>query len=257
MNRDELIAAIRSSSLSALAWVDAAGEPQVRGAIALVRGEVPTLAFTYADEALARDVGTAATVALCLVDERSTGAGFTPLLLRGRPRLVPDPTGAVFVGELLEQELRRYPPARVYADSPLLRREHWWFLSRVLVEIDVDAVEPFPGGATEQHHLLVVADSSRHPAVRLAEILTDDGWTLSLDFGGSVPSAPAVLFGQDASFPDLERWSQWRYRGRIQDQRFEVLEAPARTGLEPMPGLLERWRRQRYFEKRCRQAIST
>jgi hypothetical protein len=70
-----------------------------------------------------------------------------------------------------------------------------------------------------------------------------------------VSPGPAVLFGQDASFPDLEQWSQWRYAGRWDGSGLDVEQAPASTGLGRTPGLLQRWRRQRALERRCIEAI--
>jgi len=74
---------------------------------------------------------------------------------------------------------------------------------------------------------------------------------------GTVPagSGRGLLFGQDASFPDLERWTQWSYTGRREGALFHVEEAPERAGLGPTPGLVQRWRRQRELERACRRAI--
>ncbi len=245
---------IASSSLSEVIWL-AEGRPHVRGAVTLLRGTDPVLAFTYADAAVARAVAASPALALSLTEPRSTGPAYAPLLLRGRPRLEEDPTGELFVGELLEQELRRFPPARVLADSPLLRREHWWYLPRLLVSIEVESAEATAARSGSADHLLVVAKDGRVD-VRVAGIAEQSSYELALDVGGGTAEGPAVLFGQDASFPDLERWSQWAYRGHWHDGRFAVEEGPARTGLGPTPGLLQRWRRQRELERRCRRALA-
>jgi hypothetical protein len=247
--------AVAASSLCELCWVDAAGLPQARGVVALVRGERPVLAFTYADEPVARDVARAQRVVLALTETRSTGREFRPLLVAGRPRLVEDPKGDLYLEDLVVQELRRYPPSRLLADSPLLMREHWWYLPRLVVEIDVDAVEPMPRHSATRDHVLVVADGAT-PVVRLAGIRDrfDDRLEVDVD-GRPAPPGPAVLFGQDASFPDLEQWSQWRYRGVWDGTGLAVEEAPARTGLGRPPGVVQRWRRQRDLERACVQAL--
>jgi hypothetical protein len=259
LSTNEVAELVGASSVSELCWVDADGGPQVRGVVALVRGGRPALAFTYADELVARDVARSPYVALVLSEPRSTGTAFRPVLLTGRPGLVEDPSGDVFVAELVTQELRRYPPSRLLADSPLLMREHWWYLPRLLVEIDVEAMEPLPPRVAPHDHLLVVADGTA-PVVRLAGIRDRprDGSVepLALDVAGApAPSGRAVLFGQDASFPDLELWSQWRYRGVWDPEVLTVAESPARTGLGPAPGLVRRWRRQRELERSCVAAI--
>lgn len=246
--------AISASSLAEVSWVEA-GLPRVRGAVPLVHGDLPVLAFTYADQDLAREVAGSAIVALSLTEARSTGTAFRPLVLVGRPRLVEDPTGDLFATGLLLQELRRYPPSRLLADSPILQREHWWYLPRLIVEIDVDAVAAVvPREDPFRDHLLVVAGEDG-PVVRVARLDTGDPERVSLVSQSPPPPGPAVLFGQDASFPDMEQWTQWSYRGRWDGAALQVDEAPARTGLGRPPGLVQRWRRQRDFERRCIAAI--
>lgn len=245
---------ISASSLAEVSWVTA-GVPQVRGVVPLLRRDVPVLAFTYADEDVAREVASAPVVTLSLTEPRSTGAAFQPLVVVGTPRLVEDPSGDVFAADLLPQELRRYPPSRLLADSPLLQREHWWYLPRLLVEIDVDAVAPVVTREDPaRDHLLVVAGADG-PVVRVARLVDGDPELVSLASQSPPPPGPAVLFGQDASFPDLEQWTQWSYRGRWDGGGLQVEETPERTGLGRPPGLIERWRRQRDFERRCVAAI--
>jgi hypothetical protein len=245
---------ISASSLAEVSWV-AIGQPRIRGVVPLVRGDVPVLAFTYADADLAREVAGSPVVTLSLTEPRSTGAAFRPLAMVGRPRLVEDPSGDLFATDLLPQELRRYPPSRLLADSPLLQREHWWYLPRLLVEIDVDAVVPMVTREDPaRDHLLVVAGTDG-PVVRVARLSDSDPGLVVLRSEGPPPPGPAVLFGQDASFPDIEQWTQWCYRGRWDGAALEVDEAPDRIGLRRPPGLLQRWRRQREFERRCVAAI--
>lgn len=259
MDGDRIAAAVAASSLSELCWVDGSGLPQVRGVVALVRQGRPALAFTYADELVAREVAAAARVGLSLREGRSTGRAFQPLTLAGSPRLVEDPTGDLYVAELLKQEVHRYPPARLFADSPLLMREHWWFLPRLVVELDVDTVTPVSRRASRYDHLLVVADGVADgvaPVVAAGGVGHLAGDRLEVDVEGPAPPVgPAVLFGHDASFPDLERWSQWRYRGHWDGTALTVEELPSRVGLGPTPGLLQRWRRQRALERSCIAAL--
>jgi hypothetical protein len=244
---------ISASSLGEVSWVTA-GLPRVHGVVPLVHDDVPVLAFTYADEDLAREVAASPVVALSLTEPRSTGTAFRPLVLTGSPRLVEDPSGYLFATELLDQELRRYPPSRLLADSPLLQREHWWYLPRLIVEIDVDAVTEVPAREDPSRDLLLVVVGADGPVVRVARI-DGDPERVSLASQEPPPPGPAALFGQDASFPDLEQWTQWSYRGHWDGAGMQVEEAPARIGLGRPPGLIQRWRRQRDFERRCVAAI--
>jgi hypothetical protein len=193
---------------------------------------------------------------LAVTEGRSTGGAFRPCLLAGVPRLVEDPTGEGYVRDLAAQELRRYPPARLYADSPLLMREHWWYLPRLVVELEVERTEPVEPGRPDDH-LLVVAQGDL-PLVRRASLparpLGRERLPLQV-VGTSPPVGPAVLFGQDATFPDLDHWEQWRYAGAWDGDALVVEQPPARVGLGRPPGLLARWRRQRDLQRRCVAAI--
>ncbi len=273
-----VVRAVRSSSVAELAWLEGDGSPQVRGVVPLVRGERPVVAFTYADEPTARRAAAAPGLVLALTEARSTGPGFAPRLLRGRPRLVEDPEGTVFGDDLLVEELRRYPPSRLLADSPMLCREHWWYLPRLLIELDVDAIEPLPvrrqpTSTALGDHVLVTGSQGQAPAASAGE--TPDVQVVSVDQDGppdllsvqardeadgvgqeQAVAGPAVLFGQDASFPDLEQWSQWQWHGVWQAGRLDIRQAPEQVGLEPVPSVWGRWRRQRDLERRCRAALA-
>jgi hypothetical protein len=255
----EPAALVAGSSLSTLCWVDAEGAARAHGVVALVRGDRPVVAFTYSQERVARAVAAAPCAVLALTEARSTGGAFRPCLITGVPRLVEDPTGEGYVRDLAAQELRRYPPARLFADSPLLMREHWWYLPRLVVELEVARVEPVELGESHppEDHLLVVAQGDV-PLVRPAgrpAVPPPQGRLPLQVLGTPPPAGPAVLFGQDASFPDLDQWEQWRYAGTWDGAALVVERAPARVGLGGPPGLLTRWRRQRDLRRRCLAAI--
>lgn len=250
---EALAAAVTASSVAELSWSGPRG-PRVQGVVALLRHGRPAIAFTYADEAVARAVGDADTAALSLTEGRSTGSGFRPLLATGRPRLVEDPDGDVYAADLMLQELHRYPPSRVYVDSPLLQRENWWYLPRLVVELEVDDVSPLPTRSDAEDHVLAV-DGPGGPDVRTARVVERRGERLTVAVDAPPRPGAAVLFGQDASFPDLERWAQWSHHGTWDGSVLTVEDAPGVVGLPPTPGLLERWRRHRDLEKRCRAAL--
>lgn len=246
--------AVHASSVAELAWTDPDGAPDGFGVVTLWWQEAPAVAFTYALEAPARAAAASPLVALTLTEARSTSTAFTPVAIVGRPRLVEDVDGRLFTEELLDQELRRYPPARKFADSPMLRREHWWYLPRLVVEVDVESMEPIEVRTTPEDHLLVVQHDG-HLVVRVARLAGQTSGTVVLDVPGDPAPGPALLFGQDASFPDLEQWAQWSYRGHWDGTGFRADEVPERTGLGPPASVWQRWRRQRLLEKRCRAAI--
>lgn len=256
---DQLVRSVRASSVAELVWSRPDGTLGAAGVTALLLDERPAVAFTYAQADAAREIGAAPLAALAMTERRSTGGGFAPLVAVGRPGLTEDPHGRRFVDDLLPEELRRYPPARRYADSPLLRREHWWYLPRLLLTLDVADVRELPGRDTSAAHLLATTapghDLSVGVAVLSGPALEPTSDQLALSPEPAVRPGTAVLLGQDASFPDLEQWSQWRWRGHWDGSHLTPTSRPDRTGLEPIPGLLQRWRSQRDLERRCRWAI--
>ena len=258
VSRIDVQALVAASSLAELCWLAPDGTPRVRGVVPLVLEGRPVVAFLYADHEIAREAAASSRVVLVVAEPRSTAAAFGPTVLHARPSLREDPAGDLYVDELVVQELRRFPPARVFADSPLLMRENWWYLPRLVVELEVEAAAPTTARQAPYDHLLVVAHDDTL-AVRAAGPVGDpgpDGSAAEVAVDGTPPPpGPAELFGQDASFPDLERWSQWHWRGHWDGQALVVSEAPATRGLGPTPGLVQRWRRQRDLERRCTAAI--
>ncbi|MFH5823796.1 hypothetical protein [Georgenia sp. AZ-5] len=250
----QTLQAVRASSVAELCWLGPEGAPRVHGVVALPAAEGAVVAFTYADEPVARAVAAAGRVVLTLTETRSTGPGFTPLLVRGSTHLVEDASGEIFRRDLLVHELRRYPPSRLLADSPMLCREHWWYLPRLIVQIAVDDAEPLPTRPRPDGRLLAVA-ARGSLAVSLVRVPDErpDAERLALD--AALPPGPAALFGQDASFPDLEQWSQWSFEGAWDGTHLNVRRAPARVGLEPRPTLRQRMRRERELERECRARI--
>jgi hypothetical protein len=263
----EVRQAIRAAAVAELAWLDPTGRPQARPVTPLLLDDRPAVAYPYASADLARRVAAAPAVALVVSDDRLTGRGWRPVAVTGRPWLIEDRDGALFRDRLLEQELRKYPPARALADSPLLCREHWWYLPRlvVVVEDGVPAtVGVRPDGAGE---VLAVATSATRLVVETVRAAEDPPSGLRLtglagaDQAGAGPTTadlagPAVLLGHDFSVPDLERWTPWTTHGWLSGGALAVEQRPDRTTLEPPLGLWRRLARQRELSRACRRALS-
>ena len=247
----DVLAVVRSATIGELCWVDSAGQPQVCGVVPLATGSRPVLAFPYSDAAVALSAARAEQVVLTLTEHRSTGSDWQPTALHCTPLLREDPEGEWFCAELLHQELRKYPPSRTLADSVLLRREHWWWLPRLLVDLEVRTSTPIAPRSSAADHLLVTAG-----AVAVVSLdLTDPAAPVISSPPARVAPGEAVLFRQDLTFPDLEQWAQWTWRGHWDGSRFSVTSAPEAVGLPPTPGVLARWRRQRALERACRSGL--
>lgn len=284
---DSVTRTVHGSSLADVAWIDDDGAVQACGAVVLLWGETPAIAFNYADADLARSIAAAPQATFAFTETRSTSSSFVPGSIAGKPSLSEDHDGSIFTEELLEQELRRHPPARVFADSVLLRREHWWYLPRLIVPLDVEALRPLPQRTqpepssgiqhlpplgTDQvppsslstEYLLAVAVDGRLETrlVRAAAASSPGSLVLEPVGGGTLSRGQAVLAGQDASFPDRQQWSTWQYRGFCTGDQvetgalLEVAEEPQSKGLEPVPSVWKRMRRQQQFGKACRKGIA-
>lgn len=250
---DDVLSALRSAVTAELAWTEDAA-PAARAVVPLVAEAGPVLAVPYAYAAWARSLATRPRLVLTLSDRRLCGAAWRPLRLTAAPRLVEDRDGSLFTETLLDQELRKHPPSRALADSPILRREHWWYLPRLLVHLDVVALDDFPERTPAGEVLLVTVRPAAVHAPAVSAVRVAPGARpvrLSALDGGEVPDATeALLFGHDFTCPDVERWVSWTAVGPV---RSGVLHAdlPETHVAGDMPGLRERIRRQRELHRGC------
>ncbi|NED95794.1 pyridoxamine 5'-phosphate oxidase family protein [Phytoactinopolyspora alkaliphila] len=253
----EVQRAIQSATVAEIAWTEA-GRPDVHPVTPLVLAGQPVLALPFAYEDLARVLAASPDAALTLTDTRMTGSSWRSLAITGKPRLVADRDGDVFSAQLLDQELRKYPPSRALADSPLLRREHWWYLPRLLILLDDASSAPLPPRVSPTHQVLAVVSHHRL-VVDTVDVASSTGDAAALTLrslaGDELPEGTAALLGHDFSVPDLERWTPWVTRGHLESGTIRVTDRPSRTTLEPVPGVRQRLRQQRQLEKACRRAI--
>ena len=253
MDPTSVEAAVRSAGVAELLWRTPDGPPAAVGVVPLVLGGRPVVALPWAHVDTARSAAASDTAALVLSDPRLTGPRWTPLVATGRLTLVEDGDGDLFTEELLVQELRKHPPARALADSPMLRREHWWYLPRLVLALD--AVEVTPGGRRDAPADVVLAVDDGGLCVATVRVPDWEADPLELRGGPSGPSGPAVLVGQEISVPDVERWTVHTTTGRYSDGRLTEVRPAATRELEPVPGLFARMRRQRSLERACIRAL--
>lgn len=253
-NATGLAAAVRAAGLAELVWPSAGGAaPQALGAVPLLLGGQSALALPWSYAAQARAAAAAGTAALVLSEPRMSGPGWLPLAAVGPLTLVEDGDGSLFSEQLLDQELRKHPPARALAGSPLLRREHWWYLPRLVLLLDPRHVAPVAPRTGPLDAVLAVDDGELH--VRTVRVRAWDDDPLPLDGGPGDVVGPAVLVGQEVSVPDAESWTVHVTTGRYDAGRLVEVQHPPTRALEPLPGLLARVRRQRALERGCVRAL--
>jgi len=238
-------AAVRPTGRGELCWTGPDGRPRCEVLTPLLDDGVAVLALSYAERDLAHAVAAAGHVALALPG-RDGEAGVGGALLVGRAVLVEDPAGTRFVEGLLAQHLAKHPPSRALADSVILRREHWWYLPRLLLRVEAHALLPMPPRRDARSHpLLVCARPRTSPQV----VVTGPSGEPVAEVP---PDGSALLVSHDTA-EDLERTVQLRVHGRVEQGRFVPDEAPV-PRLPPLPdppGLLVRWSRQRALRRAC------
>ncbi|NYH78370.1 hypothetical protein FHR84_001692 [Actinopolyspora biskrensis] len=251
----------REALTAELCWVDGEGRPGAIAATPLSDGDTPCVALPYSWLPLVRELSRAEEAGFSVTDGRSLGAGDDGLVAYGPVRVREDLTGEGFLHGLLEQELFKYPPSRLLADSVLSRRENWWWTPRLIVEMpSPDRVVELAARVDPGRHALAVGDVSARPEVSTVSL---DGFTTGRvkcsGLAGNEPlrAASGVLFGHDYTASDFERWESWRMFGRFSADELLIEhregDGPGRR-LAPL-GLLERVRRRHRLAKECRRAI--
>lgn len=245
---------IRAAGLAELVWTTGAGmSPTAIGVVPLLVGEQPAVALPWAYEEQARLAAAAGTAALVLSEPRLTGPAWEPMAAVGRLLLVEDGDGSLFVEQLLDQEVRKHPPARALAGSPILRREHWWYLPRLVLLLEGSEVLPVAPRSDPDHAVLAVDDAGLHVAT--VQVSDWEEESLRIAGGPGDVAGPAVLVGQEVSVPDAERWSVHATTGRYGDGRLSDVQPATTRQLEPVPSLRARVRRQRDLERACVRAL--
>lgn len=217
------------------------------------------VALPYADRQLADALAAAEEVALVLSDDRMALRGWEPLTVTGRIEVEPDPDGDRFRDRLLDQELRKYPPSRLLVDSLRDRRDHWWYLPRLVCRLHLTgAVRALTPRTTPTSGVL----GWRSPAGLEAEVVEvvdadEDRMELRAGSGREMRGAgePALLLRHDYSQPDLERRSERRESGRLNGSVLTQVTREGELALPDPPGLLTRFRRFRSLAKACREGL--
>lgn len=254
----ELLAAADRSPLAEVGYRQADGSWTAVALVPLVLGDRLTFALPYAQRPLAEEIAAAGQVLVVCSDARQALRGWQPAAGVGTVVLEADRSGERFAAGLLERELRKHPPSRPLADSPLLRREHWWYLPRLLLHLAV-------GGAwevaarTSGREGVVFTDAP--PGAHADTVAVDGapGDDLRLTSLAGVPlrgDGEACLLRHDATLPDLEARSALVERGWRSGDRLTVARREGSIGLPPPLRLLDRYRAARAFERACRRELA-
>ncbi len=218
------------------------------------------VALPYAEATRADELAAAEQVCLVVSDDRMALRGWEPLAITGRIEVTPDPEGDRFQDDLLDQELRKYPPTRLLADSLRDRRDHWWYLPRLLCHVVPSGGVRAVGRRSDPTAGVLAWRGSGGLDVETVEVLDaeEDRVRVRALSGRELRGAgdPAVLFRHDYSQPDLERRAERRESGRLEGAVLRDVEREGELALPEPPGLLERMRRYRALSKACRRELA-
>ncbi len=270
---EDLLLANRRAGVAELCWSDVQGGPRAMAVIPLEHERRPALALHWSQWSVVRELASCPAVAWVLSDRRMAQRGWQPMVGHGRMRLIVDHDGSVFTESMLDQELRKNPPSRAFADSHLLRREHWWFLPRLILVLEPTvAVQIGERTDPDSHSVLTVGAADGTLTVDTVSLETvpvdtvpdrpiPDRPIACISLGGQAPPLPgrAALLQHDFSVPDLERWGRRITSGRWDGEALAAVPDPVSRPLGPLlPPTLsvrERLRRHRELERDIRRAL--
>ena len=171
-----------TAAVAELAYTEAGGKPRIEPLTPLPLDGAPAFALPYACTGLAHDLEESPQVSLTFSDSRRAYVGWTPLAVKGRVEVIPDPEGDLFTEKLLYWELRKFPPSRGLVGSLLLRRDNWWYVPRLIVRftptekarpaaaVPGTSTAPWPAGMAETYPLpscgWTTGTPKRSPSIR-------------------------------------------------------------------------------------------
>jgi hypothetical protein len=253
----DLVAAWRQAQLGEIVWDRAVGHgptsgPDAMVVVPLTDEGTPCVALPFAHLEAAESLQRAGT-AVITVSDPALCRGAQPMQERVRVTRHDDTDGAHFeASKMLLQELAKHPPSRRRIDSIILRREHWWFMPRILLRLEPlsDASPLLPGDG-----ILGVRTSSGLE-VATATITERRPETVLIDAVRRAELAgPAVLLSHGAEPPDLEvHWAD-RWHGTLTQGQLTVTDHESKGRRDGAPRLLQRVRDEWLLERQCRAGL--
>ncbi len=167
--------------------------------------------------------------------------------LRANASVYADVKGKFFIRHLLEQEMRKYPPARTLRRIPFHRWLFGWFFGRAIMKLESVAVEADAG---DDAWTLVTEGENGYPSIHpIADADPTSGdVTIPPELAGA--PGPAVVFFHNES-EDMTELTSEAFRGEIRDSEFVAKARPA----GPAAGGAGGKRGRRTNARRARQAM--
>ena len=218
-------------------------------------GERACFALTYDRADLAAQLGESEELVVVFSDSRLAYKGWKPLAARVRCDMFADPEGSLFTSKLLDQELRKHPPSRALIDTPLMRRENWWYVPRWIVRVgEVLEVRAIERRVTPDVGVLIYRGQDGITAATISVGNWHAG-ALELNSHEAFPDGPALVMKHDFTIPDLEERSKYVVRGQISENLFLPQEREGTKDLGPRRKLIQRLREQRQLRRSCLERL--
>ncbi|HUH06650.1 MAG TPA: hypothetical protein VML96_02480 [Egibacteraceae bacterium] len=227
--------------------------------VPLVHDEEVVFALTYAARPLAEALIASSSAAIVLSEPRLAFPGWAPATAAVRLRVEADRDGAMFTAELLEQELRKHPPSRKYTDSLVARREHWWYLPRLLVRVSAIDVGAIPARTLPTDGVVAWDDGG---AIRATVAGVEDWEAGQVRLSWPVEASPpeqrrvATLYRHDFAVPDLEPRCEQTLEGELRGSQLTVQRRRGRAGPPERSRLRERVLETWSLSRACRRELA-
>jgi hypothetical protein len=258
---ETVLEAARLAACAELGWRDRAGDLRALTFTPLVIDDTVVAALPFDQVPVAHLLDTAVTAVVTLSDSRMALRGWSSWAQPVRVDVTADRDGDWTWTGALDQEVRKYPPARLLIDTAVQRREHWWYVPRWLVRLHpAGTATPIPRRSPDDAVLFgdldgrfgatcVAVDDWDADRVRLTPL----EHTVVLDDA----TAPALAMTHTFSVPDMERWNRIEVVGERDGSWLTVQQRRGRLSLEPPPGLVRRLAQQWRWERACRRALAS
>lgn len=256
----DVLATATLAARAELGWRDPDGHVRATAVVPLVVDDAIVAALPFSAAATAAGLDAAPAVTVVFSDVRMAHRGWRPCAVPAAVDVSADRDGDWTWTGALDQEVRKYPPSRLLIDTPIQRREHWWYVPRWIVRMR--PVAQAHAVARRQGPGDGVLFDSDGPAPTARTVAVDDWDAASLRLTALDRSAgplsgagPAAVFTHDFSIPDQERASALAVRGERDGRTVAVA---ARDGHRDLPPATL-WRRlaaHARTERACRRALA-
>jgi len=134
-----------------------------------------------------------------------------------------DVKGEFFVEHLLEQEMRKYPPARTLRRIPFHRQLFGWFFGRAIIKLEPTAVVADAG---DDAWTLVTEGENGYASIQPIAAADPEGGDVTIPPElASVPGPAVVFFHKESE--DMSELASKAFRGEIRDGSFVAEARPA------------------------------